>query len=158
PHVPLWLLAGFVAISLAILGLSLYKRANGAIARAIALAIMLLAIANPLIVKETREGLSNIVARVIDRSQSMDIGTRRADADSALAWLGGQLKKLNVEVRESEVRPSTDPGEGGGTQIFAGLNAALSDAPPDRVAAAIAITDGEVHDTPDPKTFKLGAP
>ena len=158
PHLSLWLLSAFGGIAFAILGLSLYKRANGAIPRAIALAIILLALANPLIVKETREGLSNIVALVIDRSQSMDIGTRRADADKALANLRDQLKAMNVEVRESEVRTSNDSGETGGTALFAGLNAALSDAPPDRVAAAIAITDGEVHDTPDAKTFKLGAP
>ena len=34
----------------------------------------------------------------------------------------------------------------------------MSDAPPDRVAGAIVITDGEVHDAPDPRTFHLGAP
>jgi hypothetical protein len=158
PHLPLWLMAAFGGVALAILGVSLYKRANGAFPRAIALAIILLALANPLIVTETRQGLSNIVALVIDRSQSMDIGTRKADAEKALANLRDQLKKMDVEVRESEVRTSTDTGETGGTALFAGLNAALSDAPPDRVAAAIAITDGEVHDTPDPKTFKLGAP
>jgi hypothetical protein len=158
PHLPLWLMALFGGLALAILGMSLYRRANGAIPRAIALAIIILALANPLIVKETREGLSNIVALVIDRSQSMDIGTRRADADKALANLRDQLKKMNVEVRESEIRTSADSGEASGTALFAGINAALADTPPDRVAAAIAITDGEVHDAPDPKTFKLGAP
>ena len=150
PHLPLWLMAAFGGLALVILGVSLYKRANGAFPRAIALAIILLALANPLIVTETRQGLSNIVALVIDRSQSMDIGTRKEDAEKALANLRDQLKKMDVEVRESEVRTSTDSGETGGTALFAGLNAALSDAPPDRVAAAIAITDGEVHDTPDP--------
>jgi hypothetical protein len=158
PHLSLWLMAVLGGIALAILGLSLYRRANGAIARAIALAIILLALANPLIVEETREGLSNIVALVVDRSQSMDIGTRRADAERALANLREQLKAMNVEVREAEIRTSADSGETGGTALFAGLNAALADAPPDRVAAAIAITDGEVHDTPDAKTYKLGAP
>jgi hypothetical protein len=158
PHLPLWLMAAFGGVALAILGFSLYRRANGSIPRAIALAIIILALANPLIVKETREGLTNIVALIVDRSQSMDIGTRRADADKALASMRDQLKKMNVEVREAEVRTSTDSGDTGGTALFSALNTALSDAPPDRVAGAIAITDGEVHDTPDPKTFKLGAP
>jgi len=98
------------------------------------------------------------VALVIDRSQSMEIGTRKADADKALAAMRDKLKALNVEVREAEVRTNADAGDAGGTALFSALNAALSDAPPDRVAGAIVITDGEVHDAPDPKTFHPGAP
>jgi hypothetical protein len=159
PHVPLWLMATFAAVALIILAFSVYRHAHGAWARLIAFAIVLLALANPLVLHETREGLSNIVALVVDRSQSMEIGTRRADADKALAAYRDQLKAMNVEVREQEVVTSTDAGaETGGTALFTALNAALSDAPPDRVAGAIVITDGEVHDTPDPRTFHLGAP
>src|SRR5262245_1118745 len=89
----------------------------------------------------------------------MEIGTRRADADKALASYREQLKGLGVEVREADVLTTTDAGaETGGTALFTALNAALSDTPPDRVAGAIVITDGEVHDTPDPRTFHLGAP
>jgi len=159
PHLPLWLMSTFAAVALLILAFSVYRRAHGAWARLIAFAIVMLALANPLILHETREGLSNIVALIVDRSQSMDIGTRRADADKALAAFREKLKTMNVDVREAEVRTSTDAGaETGGTALFTALNAALSDAPPDRVAGAIVITDGEVHDTPDPKTFHLGAP
>ena len=39
------------------------------------------------------------MALVIDRSQSMEIGTRKADADKALAAMRDKLKALNVEVR-----------------------------------------------------------
>ncbi len=35
------------------------------------------------------------------------------------------------------------------------VNAALADVPPDRVAGAIAITDGEVHDAPAPSKMRL---
>jgi hypothetical protein len=159
PRLPLWLMATFAALALAILAFSVYRQAHGAWARLFAFIIVLLALANPLVLHETREGLSNIVALVVDRSQSMDIGTRRADADKAVAAYRDQLKALNIEVREAEVLTSTDAGaETGGTALFTALNAALSDAPPDRVAGAIVITDGEVHDTPDPRTFHLGAP
>jgi hypothetical protein len=61
-------------------------------------------------------------------------------------------------LREAEVRTNADAGDAGGTALFSALNGALSDAPPDRVAGAIVITDGEVHDAPDPKTFHPGAP
>jgi len=158
PHLPLWLLAAFGAMALAILAFSLYRQAHGAWARLFAFVVVMLALANPLIVKETREGLSNIVALIIDRSQSMEIGTRKADAEKALAAMREKLKGMNVEVREAEVRTNADAGDAGGTALFSALNAALSDAPPDRVSGAIVITDGEVHDAPDPKTFHLGAP
>jgi hypothetical protein len=158
PHLPLWLLAVFGGIALAILAFSVYRQAHGAWARLFALLVIMLALANPLIVKETREGLSNIVALVIDRSQSMEIGTRKADSEKALAALREKLKTMNVEIREAEVRTNADAGDAGGTALFSALNAALSDAPPDRVAGAIVITDGEVHDAPDPKTFHPGAP
>ena len=158
PHLSLWLLAAFGAVALAILAFSVYRQAHGAWARLIAFVVVMLALANPLIVNETREGLSNIVALVVDRSQSMDIGTRKADADKALAEMREKLKAMNVELREAEVRTNADAGDAGGTALFSALNAALSDAPPDRVAGAIVITDGEVHDAPDPKTFHLGAP
>jgi hypothetical protein len=39
-------------------------------------------------------------------------------------------------------------GETDGTHLFSALNATLADAPPDRVAGAIFITDGRVHDVP----------
>ncbi len=156
PHLPLWLLAAFGAMALAILIFSVYRHAHGAWARLFAFAVVMLALANPLIVKETREGLSNIVALIIDRSQSMEIGTRKADAEKALAAMREKLKGMNVELREAEVRTNADAGDAGGTALFSALNAALSDAPPDRVSGAIVITDGEVHDAPDPKTFHLG--
>ena len=39
-------------------------------------------------------------------------------------------------------------GETDGTRLFTALNATLADVPPDRVAGAIMITDGRVHDVP----------
>ncbi|HET7333955.1 MAG TPA: hypothetical protein VFI93_02470, partial [Rhizomicrobium sp.] len=73
PHLPLilfWVLAGLAA--LLVLG-SFVIGARGAWARALALIAVVLALANPLIVRETREPLSDVVALVIDHSQSMDI-------------------------------------------------------------------------------------
>jgi hypothetical protein len=158
PHLPLWELATFGGLALLILIYSQYRRAHGAWARLLAFGVIMVALANPLIVKETRQGLSNIVALIIDRSQSMEIGSRKTDSEKAVAALRDKLKTMNVELREGEVRTNTDAGDAGGTALFSALNAALSDAPPDRVAGAIVITDGQVHDAPDPKTFHLGAP
>src|SRR5439155_1929638 len=39
-------------------------------------------------------------------------------------------------------------GETDGTRLFTPLNTALSDVPHDRIAGAIIVTDGRVHDVP----------
>jgi hypothetical protein len=147
PHVPvaiLWLLIAGAAI---VFGYSLVLRARGAWLRALAFAVAIFALADPLMVHETREPLPDIVALIVDHSPSMDINGRRAEADKAAAALKAKLSAdKSLEIRTAEVTSS--PGEDTGTQLFAALSTALSDAPPDRVAGAIAITDGEVHDAP----------
>jgi hypothetical protein len=159
PALSEWLLWTLGAVALVLLGYSLWRRARGALMRALSFAIILLALANPLIVRESHEGLADVVALVIDRSQSQQIGTRSKDAEAALAAMRQKLNALpNLEIREAEVRTQTTAGEGGGTALFGALDQALSDVPPDRVAGAIVITDGEVHDAPAKEKFKLGAP
>ena len=60
-------------------------------------------------------------------------------------------------MRETSVTTTTT-GENNGTQAFAALNAALADVPPSRIAGAIMITDGEVHDAPSPEAIEPAAP
>jgi len=60
-------------------------------------------------------------------------------------------------VRTAAVQTLTT-GEDNGTQLFAGLNGALADVPPERVAGAILITDGEVHDAPPIDKLGIRAP
>src|SRR6185437_6965077 len=51
-----------------------------------------------------------------------------------------------LEVRVTEA--SKADGEHDGTRLFSALSSTLADVPPDRVAGAIMITDGRVHDVP----------
>jgi hypothetical protein len=158
PHVPwiaLWIAAGLAA---ALTLLSFLLRAQGAWARALVFAALLFVIANPLIVNETRVPLPDVAAVVIDRSQSMGIENRRAQEEAALAAIRRQLgAEKNLEVRESVVT-TTATGEDNGTQLFAGLTSALADVPPERIAGAILITDGEVHDAPPADKLGMRAP
>ncbi len=158
PHVPWTLLWVAVGLAVALTLLSFLLRARGAWARALVFAALLFVIANPLIVNETREPLPDVAAIVIDRSQSMGIEDRRAQADAALAAIRKQLgAEKNLEVRESVVTTTTT-GEDNGTQLFAGLTSALADVPPERIAGAILITDGEVHDAPPVDKLGITAP
>jgi hypothetical protein len=148
PHVPLAYLWALGAMALLLTVYAFVRRARGAWARGLAFAAALLALANPLIVHERREPLTDIAAIVIDRSQSMSIDHRAADAGKALREIRRRLAgEKDLEIRETSVTTQTT-GEDNGTPLFGALNAALADVPPERVAGAILITDGEVHDAP----------
>ena len=57
------------------------------------------------------------------------------------------------------VEAGQSDGETDGTRLFTALTAALSDVPHDRVAGAIIVTDGRVHDVPtDAASLGFGAP
>src|SRR5690348_9119741 len=158
PQLPLLFLWSAIAISAVLTIFSFAVRARGAWARALVFAALIFVLANPLIVHETHSPLPDVAAIVIDRSQSMGIENRRAAEETALATLRKRLAaEKNLEVRESVVTTTTT-GEDNGTQLFAGLNAALSDVPPERIAGAILITDGEVHDAPPADKFAIHAP
>ena len=50
-------------------------------------------------------------------------------------------------------------GENDGTRLFSALSSTLADVPPDRVAGAMLITDGRVHDVPaDAAALGFAAP
>jgi len=137
---------GVVAALLAVL--LLLSRTRGALFRALALAAGLLALANPSLTREEREPLTSVVAVVTDKSASQGFGERTAQTDAARTALLERLGRLpNLEIRDIET--GARDGDTDGTRLFTALNAALADVPPERVAGAIMITDGRVHDVPD---------
>ncbi len=158
PQLPLALIAVLALIALLITAYGFYAGARGAWARGLAFAILIFALCGPMLVKENHAPLPDVVAVVMDRSQSMGIGDRAAEAEKALAQIHKALAgQPDLTIRQAEVS-TTASGENNGTQAFAALNAALADVPPARVAGAIMITDGEVHDAPPPEQMNLKAP
>lgn len=154
PPVIFWLAA---ALALLLAAFGFLVRAKGAWARALVLAIGILVLAHPLVMHETREPLSDVVALIVDHSQSMNVGNRRAAADRVASAIERKLgADKSLEIRQQEI--VTDSSGDDGTQAFAALHSALSDVPPDRVAGAILVTDGEVHDAPPPGHPALRAP
>jgi hypothetical protein len=112
-----------------------------------ALALFLLALANPSFTREDREPLSSVVVVVVDKSPSQEFGDRTQQTENARAELAERLGHIpGLEVRFVEAGQSD--GETDGTRLFAALSTALADVPRDRVAGAIMITDGRVHDVP----------
>jgi hypothetical protein len=144
PSLVLWLAAAAIVV---IAGLLLLGRARGAAVRVTALALILLALANPSFTREDREPLSSVAAVVIDKSPSQNFGSRTRETAQAQEALVDSLKKIKgLEVRVVEAGQAD--GETDGTRLFGALSSALSDVPVDRVAGAFLITDGRVHDIP----------
>ncbi len=125
----------------------LLARSRGAATRALALGLMVLALANPSLTREDRDPIPSVAAVIIDKSPSQDFGDRNAQTEAARATLVERLKRIpGLEVRVAEAGAAD--GETDGTRLFSALSATLADVPPDRVAGAILITDGRVHDVP----------
>src|SRR5437868_12295164 len=144
PSLVLWLALAAITVIAALL---LLRRARGAAVRVTALALILLALANPSFTREDREPLSSVAAVVIDKSPSQNFGNRTRETAQAQEALVDALKKVKgLEVRVVEAGQAD--GETDGTKLFGALSSALADVPVDRVAGAFLITDGRVHDIP----------
>src|SRR3569833_279079 len=89
PALVLWIaLAAIVAIA----ALLLLGRARGAWVRVAALALILLALANPSFTREDSEPLSSVAAVVIDKSPSQNFGDRTRETAQAQEALVDALK------------------------------------------------------------------
>ncbi|WP_158924823.1 hypothetical protein [Acidisphaera sp. S103] len=153
PLLPVWLLVALGVLSLALVGLGLWRRAQGTLLRLAAFAVLLLWLAGPRLVQETRESLRDIGLLVVDQSASMQVGNRTQLADAARQSIQAQAARFP----DLELRTVTVPESGNaGTQLFAEVDRALADIPRSRLAGTIAITDGQIHDVP--KAAPSGAP
>ena len=158
PSVPSWLLAALALLCALALGMALWRGARGTAWRALVFAVLLLWLAGPRLIEETRQTRPDIALLVIDQTASMSIGARTQLARQAQAAIEGQVKAQGAQNLDGlELRTVTVPEGGtGGTRLFAAIDRALADIPASRLAGVIAVTDGQVHDIP--KTPPGGVP
>lgn len=142
-----WLAAILVPLALLVLA-GLFLRQRGGLIRLLAFAALALALFNPVLLDEEREPLQSVVALIVDRSQSQDIGERMEQTDAALEELRARLERFpQFELREVEAGgPGSDDRTE--TRLFGAVESAFRDVPPSRVGGAVLITDGQVHDLP----------
>lgn len=134
-------------VVLTVLALAIYTIAfrRAWLTRSLAAALGLLALSNPAIVEEEREPLPSVAAIVVDRSDSMRFGERTEIASEAYDALRTELEanpSIDLRVVETET-------EGDGTRLMGALEGLMADVPRDRIAGAILITDGQIHDMPE---------
>lgn len=132
------------ALSMVAIGLGLWRKLAGAWLRLLAAALVLAVLAGPILQQEERDALSDIVFVLTDRSASQELGARAEQTDAAEADVLQKLRaRANTDVREISV---ADGMGDAGTQALSALSKALAEEPRSRVAGAILISDGLVHD------------
>ena len=139
------------AAAAVLLARRLGARHPGAALRLLLVLALLGAIANPSLKREIRESRDDVVVVVEDRSGSMQVGARTADLESAAAELVEDIEALGrIKVERAVFRNGR---EAEGSAIFATLAEALAGIDRARLAGAILITDGQIHDSPPPDGF-----
>ncbi|QGX99923.1 hypothetical protein EI983_17275 [Roseovarius faecimaris] len=144
PLLPWWLIAVLAGMAMATCALALHRGLSGWALRALGALVVLAALAGPIFQQEDRERLTDIVLLVEDESASQQLSDRAARTADAAERLEQQLLALgNTEVRRVKVPDGVDNS---GTQLMSALGEALAEEPRGRVAGAILLSDGQVHD------------
>ena len=154
PVVPWAVIAAAGVVALALVALAAWLRSPAWFLRAGAFALLLAALANPALLREDRRSLSDIAFVVVDETESQRaIGDRAAETAAAEAAMLAELEALGaadpqnpIETRVVRVRNEGGPVADEGSALMAALAEAAADAPAERIAGAILITDGQVHD------------
>jgi hypothetical protein len=148
PFLPLPAILAIGVIALLLIGWAIAKRMRGAALRALALAALVLALANPVANFEDREPVTSVVAIVVDRSPSQMSGDRTARTDAALKALTERIARYPA-FESRVIEAVTDPdAQSPSTRLFEALASGIRDVPSSRLAGAVMITDGQVHDVP----------
>jgi hypothetical protein len=141
PVTALWIAA---AVALVLLAFAIWRGLSGWWLRTLSLAVLVVGLANPSLQIENRSPLTDIVILVVDESASQRISDRADQTAEALAALEAEIAALpNTELRVVTV----GDGEGdSGTLLMRRLTEAMADEPRGRLAGAILLTDGRLHD------------
>ncbi len=136
-------LAGAI-LAVLFVGVAVWRGLSGWWLRGLAFGVLVLALANPSLQVEDREALSDVVLLVVDESSSQGISDRPAQVAEAIAGIEAEIARLdNVELRVVTLGDS----EGNqGTLLMEALANAMAEEPRSRLAGAILLSDGQLHD------------
>ncbi|MBK0400368.1 hypothetical protein H0I76_14300 [Limibaculum sp. M0105] len=150
PLLPWPLIALATGLAVFCVGAAMWRGLTGWWLRALALGVLLAALCGPQLKREERDSLGNIGFLVVDRTESADLEDRRAQIDAAVEHLTAAAAELEaagtpLDLRVIEVGPDTT-GRNRGTRLLSALDDAASRVSADRIAGAVLVTDGQIHD------------
>ncbi len=141
---PISIITALAAAAFVMVALSLWRGLPGWWWRGLGAFVVLAALMGPVLQRESRAPLSDIVFLLSDETASQDLGVRKTQTEQALTTLTARLESRgNTEVRQLRIGDASDDG---GTAMMSALSEALKAEPLNRVAGIIAVTDGLVHD------------
>ncbi len=144
PLLPIWLLLVLLLVSGGMVLLAFRRGLSGWGLRGLAAIVLLAALTSPVLQREDREPLSDIVVLLEDKSASQTLSDRAQQTEDMADALEQRLiNRKNTEVRRI---PVLDGAENAGTVLMQTLSDVLAEEPAGRIAGVIAVTDGQVHD------------
>ncbi len=158
PLLPWPVLGALAVLSLALVAFALWRGLAGWWLRGLAALVLLAALADPSWREEDRAYRPDIAFVVRDATASQGIDVRPGQMETLVPALREKLDEVRaaqpgragLEVREITVTDAAAgaPGEEApGTRLLTALAEAAAEVPEDRIAGAILLTDGQVHDT-----------
>ncbi|MDF0603392.1 hypothetical protein P1J78_21915 [Psychromarinibacter sp. C21-152] len=133
-----------VALGVLFVAVAVWRGLTGWWLRGLAVIVLLVALFNPSLQQEDRAPLSDIVILVVDESASQRIATRPEQTEQAIAAVEAEVAALeNTELR---IVPLGDAEDDQGTLLMSALAEAMAEEPRARLAGAILLTDGQLHD------------
>ncbi len=142
PLLPIWLIISLTVILILMAGFGQWRGLKSTVFRTLASFLLALALLNPQKLVEERQGLSDIVLLLSDKTNSMNIADRTKKAQAIKDNIKQQLGNLgNIEIIEAEIKPDIN-----GTLLTPVLFNELGQIPQDRLSAIITISDGNIHD------------
>jgi hypothetical protein len=144
PYMPWPILAGAAIALMGVVVFAASRGFKGWPLRALAFGAVLLALANPSILREERTPLTDIIVLLIDKTASQNLSARTDQTEAAQARLEAQIATMpNTELRIVSV---TDAADNQGSLLMTRLRGVMADEPQRRLAGVFVITDGQIHD------------
>jgi hypothetical protein len=150
PALPLWALGILTLLGLIALIPAFRASTPGRWWRLLLVALLAGWLSGPKLVRQQWRTRPDIALLVVDHSGSETIRHRMASIDAARLALTQEA----MAIPNLELRTITVPEAGSqGTQLFAAIDTALGDIPPDQLAGVIALSNGEIADLPPKPPF-----
>lgn len=144
PLIDIRFIAVLGLIMAAVCGFALWRGLSGWWLRTLGAGVILATLMGPVLQREDREDLADIVLLLEDQTASQQLADRATRSSTAANALAAQLEARRMtEVRRIKIG---DAEGDQGTVLMTALKDALAAEPSGRVAGIIAISDGRVHD------------
>ncbi len=146
PLVPWTAIYGLAALAALCILFCLWRGLSGWALRGLAALVLLTALTEPSLQEEARENLSNIVLVIVDKSESQTVAARPFQIEDAVTELVADIGGLeNFEVKQVDVANDANAQEDG-TFLITALNRTINEIASNRIAGAVLVTDGQIHD------------